>query len=78
MSMSSSYIADSTFTSTYSPSDSTSSFVQIVGTTLNITDSRTPSSSSDTGTQGEICWDSNSIYVCVSTNTWKRASLSTW
>lgn len=54
MSMSSSYIADSTFTSTYSPSDSTSSFVQIVGTTLNITDSRTPSSSSDTGTQGEI------------------------
>lgn len=25
-----------------------------------------------------ICWDSNYIYVCTETNTWKRASLSSW
>lgn len=78
MSTSSYFIADSTFSSNYWPSDNSNSFVQIVGTTLNITNTRTPSSSSDTGIQGEICWDSNYVYVCVATNTWKRLSLSTW
>jgi hypothetical protein len=38
----------------------------------------TPSSATATGTKGTIVWDSNYIYVCVSTNTWKRASLNTW
>jgi hypothetical protein len=28
------------------------------------------------GTIGEICWDANYIYVCISTNTWKRAALT--
>jgi hypothetical protein len=28
------------------------------------------------GDVGEICWDANYIYVCTSTNTWKRAALS--
>jgi hypothetical protein len=28
------------------------------------------------GNAGEICWDSNYIYVCTTTNTWKRAALS--
>jgi hypothetical protein len=28
------------------------------------------------GIAGEICWDSNYIYVCVATNTWKRAALT--
>lgn len=31
-----------------------------------------------TGTTGTISWDSDYIYVCVATNTWKRAQLSTW
>lgn len=30
------------------------------------------------GIQGEVRFDSNFIYVCTATNTWKRASLSTW
>ncbi len=30
------------------------------------------------GKIGTICWDSNYIYVCTATNTWKRASLSSW
>jgi hypothetical protein len=37
-----------------------------------------PSSSSATGTAGEIRTDSNYIYVCTATNTWKRVALSTW
>jgi hypothetical protein len=28
------------------------------------------------GVAGEICWDSNYIYVCTATNTWKRAALT--
>jgi hypothetical protein len=38
----------------------------------------TPISSSDTGTQGSIRWDANYIYICTSTNTWKRCSLSSF
>ena len=37
-----------------------------------------PSSASDTGTVGEIRFTSDYIYVCVASNTWKRAALSTW
>ena len=37
-----------------------------------------PSSSSDTGAAGQIKYDSNYIYVCTATNTWKRVALSTW
>ena len=37
-----------------------------------------PASATAAGSTGEIAWDSSYIYVCVSTNTWKRAALSTW
>lgn len=39
---------------------------------------KTVSSATATGEKGEICWDSSYIYVCVATNTWKRAGLSSW
>ena len=39
---------------------------------------KTPSSASDTGTAGDISWDTSYIYVCTASNTWKRAALSTW
>jgi len=32
--------------------------------------------SDGTGTQGEIAWDEDYIYVCTATNTWKRAALT--
>lgn len=38
----------------------------------------TPASAGAGGTQGFICWDANYIYVCVATNTWKRAALAAW
>jgi hypothetical protein len=37
-----------------------------------------PSSASDTGTLGEIRIDANYIYICTSTNTWKRVAIATW
>lgn len=37
-----------------------------------------PSTASDTGTAGQIAYDSSYIYVCVATDTWVRAALSTW
>ena len=47
-------------------------------TALNVTTSFTPVSSSATGVAGQITWDSNYIYVCIATNTWKRSPISTW
>lgn len=37
-----------------------------------------PSTTLDTGTQGQIRFDANYIYFCTGANSWKRASLSTW
>lgn len=48
------------------------------GSSINIKQPKTPTSSTDAGTKGDICWDANYIYVCVETNTWKRTALSTW
>jgi hypothetical protein len=43
-----------------------------------VSTSKTPSSASDTGTQGEVAWDSNYIYICTATDTWKRVAIATW
>ena len=45
---------------------------------IRLRDSQTPASATATGTAGMICWDTNYVYVCVATNTWKRSALSTW
>lgn len=37
-----------------------------------------PATSSSTGVTGEIRYDSDFIYVCVATNTWKRSALLSW
>ncbi len=34
-----------------------------------------PSSSSSSGTAGDIAYDSGYLYICVSSNTWKRMAL---
>lgn len=52
--------------------------LDVNGDTIRLRTSKTPSSSSDTGNAGDVCWDSNYLYVCVAANTWKRAALSTW
>ena len=37
-----------------------------------------PPTSSSSGNKGQIVWDSGNLYICVATNTWKRATLSTF
>ena len=47
-------------------------------TPLKLPTTKTPASSSAAGVLGDVCRDSDYIYVCVATNTWKRAALLTW
>ncbi len=37
-----------------------------------------PGTSTSSGTTGQIAFDTNYIYICVSNNNWRRAALSTW
>lgn len=37
-----------------------------------------PTTATSTGVAGQIAWDSNYVYVCVATDTWKRSPISTW
>ena len=48
------------------------------GKKLILTGSRTIANATDTGIAGEVCWDSNYLYVCIGTDTWKRVALTTW
>jgi hypothetical protein len=50
----------------------------ISGDRVRVVNSKTPASSSDTGTAGDICWDSSYIYICTATNTWRRVAHATW
>lgn len=38
----------------------------------------TPGSATATGTKGDICWDTNYIYICIATNIWQRVAHATW
>jgi hypothetical protein len=38
----------------------------------------TPITASSPGTPGQMAYDANYIYVCVATNTWRRATTATW
>lgn len=40
--------------------------------------SSVPANSSANGTTGQVAYDYNYVYVCVSTNTWKRLSLGSY
>lgn len=37
-----------------------------------------PATATSTGTAGQVAYDSGFIYVCVATDTWVRAALTTW
>lgn len=49
-----------------------------VGGNLKLTNTYAPTANTSTGTAGQVAWDSGYVYVCIATNTWKRAALSTW
>ena len=52
--------------------------LDINSNSIRLRTSKTPSSASDTGAQGQICWDADYIYVCVAANTWRRTAHDTW
>lgn len=52
--------------------------LHIGGKILRLATSKTPASAGATGNQGEICWDSGYMYVCIATDTWERAALASW
>jgi len=50
----------------------------LTGNEINIATAQTPASPSAVGSQGDVAWDSDYIYVAVAGSTWKRTALSTW
>lgn len=50
----------------------------VVTNRLGISSTNVPALVASAGDPGQITWDSNYIYVCVATNTWKRANLAAW
>lgn len=52
--------------------------LHVGGKIIRIDESKTPASSGASGCPGEMCWDSNYIYMCVGFSSWKRASISSW
>jgi hypothetical protein len=45
---------------------------------LRLRTGKTPASASAAGSAGDICWDGSYFYVCVATNTWRRAAHASW
>ena len=45
---------------------------------IRIRTASTPASATATGAVGEIRWNSDYIYVCTATDTWKRTAITTW
>jgi hypothetical protein len=56
--------------------DISSGQVSVAGSLILST--HTPSSSQDAGVEGTVAWDSSYLYICTSTNRWKRVPLSSW
>jgi hypothetical protein len=40
--------------------------------------SQPPASATAAGVAGDVAWDVNYLYVCVTNNNWKRAAIATW
>jgi hypothetical protein len=43
-----------------------------------VTNTAPPVATNSTGTAGEIRYDNFYIYICISTDTWRRAQLGSW
>ncbi len=58
--------------------DSPTEKLDVNSDSIRLRTAKTPASATATGTQGQIAWDANYMYVCTATNTWKRVALATW
>ena len=57
---------------------SPTNLLDINSDTIRLRNKRTIINSNSNGIQGQICYDNDYMYVCISTNTWKRFALSSW
>jgi hypothetical protein len=55
----------------------TSGFLAVFGNVF-VGNTYVPTLANSIGTAGQIVWDSNYIYICISTNTWKRSNVAAW
>jgi len=55
-----------------------SNYIILDGDTMRVTTRRTISTSTDLGYNGELCFDTEYIYVCVADNSWRRAPLQSF
>jgi hypothetical protein len=59
---------------THEPTDT----LDINSNSIRIRSSNTPPSNTAIGVPGRICWDSDYLYVCIATDTWKRILMNSW
>ena len=52
--------------------------LDVNGDTLRLRTARTPASATAAGNQGDFAWDSSYLFICTSTNTWRRVAHATW
>lgn len=52
--------------------------LDISGDNIRVRTSKTPASATDTGVAGQICWDASYVYVCISSNSWRRIAHAAW
>jgi hyaluronoglucosaminidase len=52
--------------------------IGVTGSTGPSVSSIAPGSSGATGTIGDLALDTNYLYVCIGTNTWKRTQITGW
>lgn len=50
----------------------------VVTAGLIVSNAVTPASADAPGTKGQIAWDTDYIYICIATNTWRRSALTSW
>lgn len=52
--------------------------LDVNGDKLRIREKYTPATSTDACSQGQMAWDDEYVYVCVTENKWKRTELTSW
>ena len=55
-----------------------SGLLDVADNRLRVRTAKTPASATAAGNAGEICWDASYLYICTSTNVWRRAAHATW
>ena len=50
----------------------------VIAQQLRVTTTSAPSAYTSSGTKGDIAYDTNYLYICVSNNSWRRVALAIW